>query len=70
VVDLRELVLAADDAEMDAIMTSPVASADADLPREDLEELLARYHFRMLPVVDAKDHLQGVVLYNDVMKDD
>jgi magnesium transporter len=68
VVDLRELILAPDDAEMAAVMTSPVASVDEDLPREDLEELLAKYHFRMLPVVDAKDHLKGVVLYNDIMR--
>ena len=38
------------------------------LPREDLEDLLARYRFRMLPVVDAKDHLKGVVLYKDIVK--
>ena len=68
VVDLRELILAPDDVEISAVMTSPVASADEGLPREDLEELLARYHFRMLPVVDAKDHLKGVVLYNDIVK--
>jgi len=68
VVDLRELVLAPDDAELGAVMTSPVASAEESTPRDDLEELLAKYHFRMLPVVDAKDHLKGVVLYNDIMK--
>jgi magnesium transporter len=68
VVDLRELVLAPDDAEIGAVMTSPVASAEESLPRDDLEQLLAKYHFRMLPVVDAKDHLKGVVLYNDIMK--
>lgn len=70
VVDVRELVLAPDDAEMAAVMTSPVASADEALPRDDLEELLTKYHFRMLPVVDAKDHLKGVVLYNDLVKAD
>jgi magnesium transporter len=68
VVDLRELVLASDDAEISAVMTSPVASAEDTLLREDLEELLAKYHFRMLPVVDAKDHLKGVVFYNEIMK--
>jgi magnesium transporter len=69
VVDLRELVLAADDAEIGAVMTSPVASADESLPREELEELLVKYHFRMLPVVDVKDRLKGVVLFNDVVKE-
>jgi magnesium transporter len=70
VVDVRELVLAADDAEMGSIMTSPVAAAEETLPRDDLEELLGKYHFRMLPVVDVKDHLKGVVLYNDLVRDD
>ncbi len=68
VVDLRELVLAPDDAEISTVMTSPVASADETLPRDDLEELLAKYHFRMLPVVDAKDHLKGVVYFNEIVK--
>ncbi len=68
VVDVRELVLAPDDAEMATIMTSPVASAEETLPRDELEELLAKYHFRMLPVVDAKDHLKGVVLFNELVK--
>ncbi len=68
VVDLRELVLAPDDAEISTVMTSPVASAEESLPRDDLEELLQKYHFRMLPVVDAKDHLKGVVYYNELVK--
>ena len=68
VADLRELVLAPDDAEISTVMTSPVASADETLPRDDLEELLDKYHFRMLPVVDAKDHLKGVVYYNEIVK--
>ena len=68
VADLRELVLAPDDVEIGSVMTSPVASAEVTLPRDELEELLAKYHFRMLPVVDAKDHLKGVVLYSDIVK--
>ncbi len=69
VVDLRELVLAPDDAEIASVMTSPVASADESLPRDDLEQLLVKYHFRMLPVVDAKDHLKGVVYFNELVKE-
>ena len=68
VVDLRELVLAPDDAEIATIMTSPVASADESLPRDELEELLDKYRFRMLPVVDTKDHMKGVVYYNEIVK--
>jgi magnesium transporter len=68
VVDLRELVLAGDEQTMGDLMGSPVVSADDDDVREDIAELFAKYHYRMLPVVDKQDHLLGVVRYNDIMK--
>lgn len=68
VVDLRELVLAQDEATMADLMVSPVVAAEEDDTREDLEEMFAKYHYRMMPVTDAQDHLLGVIHYNDVMK--
>ncbi len=68
VVDLRELVLAGDEQTMNDIMASPVVSTDDDDVREDIAELFAKYHYRMLPVVDKQDHLLGVVHYSDIMK--
>jgi CBS domain-containing protein/sporulation protein YlmC with PRC-barrel domain len=68
VVDLRELVLAADQATMEEIMKSPVVSADEDVLREDLAEIFAKYHYRMIPVVDPQDHILGIIRYNDIMK--
>jgi magnesium transporter len=68
VVDLRELVLAKDDMTLGELMASPVVSAEADDVREDLAELFAKYHYRMLPVVDEKDNLLGVIHYKDIMK--
>jgi magnesium transporter len=68
VVDLRELLLAADGQTMADLMASPVVSAEEDDVREDIAELFAKYHYRMLPVVDRQDHLLGVVHYNDIMK--
>jgi len=67
VVDLRELVLAGDDAALGSIMTSPVVSAESGDARDDLADLFAKYHYRMIPVV-ADDHLVGVVHYNNIMK--
>lgn len=67
VVDLRELVLAEDSVRLEDIMTSPVVSAEADDIREDISEIFARYHYRMIPVVDAHDHMLGVIHYNDIM---
>jgi magnesium transporter len=68
VVDLRDLVLAKDDALLGEIMVSPVVSAEAEDLRDDLQELFVKYHFRLLPVVDPRDHLLGVVRYNEIMK--
>jgi len=68
VLDLRELVLAGDDAPVTEIMTAPVIAAEEGDLREDVEALFAKYHFRMLPVADRKDHLLGVIRYNDVMR--
>ena len=68
VVDLREIVLAADPVLLGDMMTSPVVSAQSDDRREDLAELFARYQFHMIPVVDQDDRLLGVVHYGDIMK--
>jgi CBS domain-containing protein/uncharacterized protein YrrD len=68
VVDLRDLVIAPEEASLGELMTSPVVSAEQDCLRGDLLTLLAKYQFRMLPVVDTHDHLLGIVRYKDMMK--
>ena len=68
VVDLRELILAQDDMKLGDLMVAPVVAAEADDLREDLEELFAKYHYRMLPIVDRGDHLLGVIHFKDIMK--
>jgi CBS domain-containing protein len=68
VVDLRDLVLAADQQTLGEIMVSPVVTAEAHDTRDDLAELFLKYHFRMLPVVDRRDHLLGVIHFNDITK--
>jgi CBS domain-containing protein len=67
-VDLRDLVLAANDAHLSELMISPVVTAQRDLLREDLVKLFAKYQFRLLPVVDPHDSLLGVVRYKDIMQ--
>ena len=68
VVDLRDLVIAPEETTLGELMASPVVTAEQDCLRGDLVALLAKYQFRMLPVVDAQDHLLGVVRYKDMMK--
>jgi CBS domain-containing protein len=68
VVDLRELVLAPDVAKLEELMAAPVVAAEAEDLKDDLAELFAKYHYRMIPVVNEKDCLLGVIHYNDIMK--
>lgn len=68
VVDIRELLLSPDDLALSEIMASPVVSAEEDDTREDLIELFAKYHYRMVPVVDSQDRMRGVIRYKDIMK--
>ncbi len=67
VIDLRELVLTEDDTLLEEIMVTSVVEAEEKDTREDLVELFLRYHFRMIPVVDAKDKLLGVIYHNDII---
>lgn len=68
VVDLRELILAEDQLPLGDIMITPVVTAEEDDVQEDLTEMFAKYHYRMIPVVDSQDHILGIIQYNDVMK--
>jgi len=67
-VDARQILLEEDSVTMEAIMVSPVVTAEADDAREDLTALFSKYHFRMVPVVDTEDRIHGVVKYVDIMK--
>jgi CBS domain-containing protein len=68
VVDLRDLVLASDQATLGDIMISPVVAAQENDLRDDLEKMFEKYGFGMIPVVDDQDRLFGVIRYNDIMK--
>jgi len=68
VVDLRRMVMVADSTPLKDLMVAPVVSVDEGTVKDDIAQFFAKYHFRMLPVVDAKDHMLGVIHYNDIMK--
>ncbi len=67
VVDIRELLLTPDDTLLEPIMTYPVVEAESTDAREDLEEMFAKYQYRMIPVVE-ENRIIGVVHYKDIMK--
>ncbi len=69
VVDLRELLLSPDHMSLGEMMVPPAVVAEENDLREDLAEMFAKYHYRMIPVVDEREHIRGVIHYNDIMKD-
>lgn len=67
VVSLRELILAAPHAILKAIMQDNVVTVLPTTDQEEVAQLLSKYDFLALPVVDAKNHILGLVTIDDVL---
>jgi CBS domain-containing protein/uncharacterized protein YrrD len=67
VVDLRDLILASDDASVGDLMLFPVVTAQEEDLQADVAEMFAKYGFRIIPVVDAQDHILGVINHRDIV---
>ncbi|TDY43273.1 CBS domain protein [Paraburkholderia rhizosphaerae] len=50
------------------VMRAPVITVRADDTKEYAQTLLARYRFKLLPVIDASGHLLGVVSHSDLRR--
>jgi len=70
VIDIRELLLAADEERLSGIMSTSVVSVEEDKTRKELDQIFDKYHYRMVPVVDKQDHLLGVIRSNDLIAPD
>ncbi len=67
VVSLRELVVAAPEAAISALMTPDVVSVRASLDQEEVLRQIERYNFVALPVVDEHRRLEGVITVDDLL---
>jgi magnesium transporter len=68
VIDIKELLAAAESALLKDIMTTSVICLGPESTLKEASELFSRYDFRAIPLVDEDDHLLGVVHYRDVMR--
>ena len=68
VVDLRDLVLAHDETMVGDLMVFPVVAAQDSNLWDEIAEIFDKYHYQILPVVDAKDHILGVINTKDIVK--
>ncbi len=67
VVPLRTLIMAQPDATIESIMTREIVSAHVSADQEELAEMVSRYDYFVLPVVDDHNRFLGVVTADDVL---
>jgi len=67
VVSLRQLVMADPEAALRNLMETDVVSVGVDEDQEHIAQLVTRYDFLALPVVDHGDRLVGIVTVDDVI---
>ena len=67
VVSLRQLVTTRPDVRLDAIAETEVVSVPLDADQEEVAQLVARYNFLAVPVVDDTNRLLGIVTVDDII---
>jgi magnesium transporter len=66
VVSMRNLVLSRPDVPLSDLMVADVISIEAEADQEEAARLLNRYNLFALPVVDADNHLLGIITADDI----
>lgn len=67
VVPIRALLMAQTDATIESIMIPEVFSVQVTADQEELAEVVSRYDFVAIPVVDMDNHFLGVVTVDDIL---
>ncbi|MDG5787953.1 magnesium transporter [Evansella sp. AB-P1] len=67
VVSYRDLLLADTNDKIQDIMFNRVISVPLDMDQEDVAQLIQRYDFLAVPVVDEKNTLKGIVTVDDII---
>ncbi|HLF25954.1 MAG TPA: magnesium transporter [Anaerolineae bacterium] len=67
IVSLRNLITAAPNAALEAIMDRDVISVPAGTDQEEAARLMSRYGLLALPVLDEAGHLLGLITHDDLV---
>lgn len=67
VVSLRQIVTSEPTVRMEDLMDQDVIKVQIDTDQEEVAHLIARYDLLALPVIDAENHLRGMVTVDDVI---
>ena len=68
VVSLRQIVVAPPSTRIEEIMDPDVIHVQASDDQEEAARLMARYDLLALPVVDAEQHLLGLITHDDLVE--
>ena len=68
VVSVKDLLLAPnDDTEISEIMLTNVISVTTQADQEEVAQMMSKYHFLAMPVVDSDNRMVGIVTFDDAM---
>lgn len=67
VVPIRNLIVARPEATVESIMAPDVVAVPVTADQEELAEFISKYDFVAIPIVDARNHLVGVVTVDDAL---
>ena len=67
-VTVKDLLLAeSDEMTVEEIMTTNIISASTHTDQEEVAQMLSKYNFLALPVVDTENRMVGIVTFDDAM---
>ncbi len=66
-ISLRELILTSQQSILRDIMKKDLITVSANADRRDVANVLAQYDLIVVPVVDAENHLVGIITHDDVI---
>ncbi|MGL5158323.1 MAG: magnesium transporter, partial [Acinetobacter junii] len=67
VLSLKQLILAAEDQNINLLMETNVLTAYVDTDQDEVAKTIARYDLLALPIIDRKGMMVGIVTYDDAM---
>ncbi|MFG6118890.1 magnesium transporter [Thalassobacillus sp. B23F22_16] len=67
VVSYRDLILADMNETMEDLISHRVISVPTEMDQEEVAQVIERYDFLAVPVVDEENHLKGIITVDDVI---
>ncbi len=67
VLSIKDLLLANDSTRIDAIMNSQIKSVLPDTDEEEVAEMISKYNFYAIPVVDGENVILGIITVDDIV---